>query len=122
MFSSVISTAKRSIGIEDKKPDMLSIDGIKDTILSSIGMTPKDTSVIGTIKSTTTGVFSDAKNAGKATQLASGISYKSTKLMNKAVETFSDSPLNIFQSKKDKESDVLGKVLDAGNSFLKLAD
>ena len=122
MFSSIISTAKSTMGLEKKKPDLFSIDGIKDTVLSTVGMAPKDTSILGTIKSSTSGVFSSAKNTGKTAELMSGISYKGTKLMNKGIKVFSDSPLNIFESKKEKSSASLGGVLDMGNSLLDMVD
>ena len=122
MFSSLLSTAKSTIGIKEKKSDTLSISGVKNTLLSTVGMAPKDTSVLGTIKSTTSSVFTSAKNTGKTTELMTGISYKGTKLMNKTVKAFEDSPLNIFESEKEKNSPSLGGVLDVGNSLLDLVD
>jgi len=123
MLESVFSTVKSTMGIEKEKKKSVdfSLTGMMSSVTDTMGITKKDTSILGELKSSGTGVFTGFKNSGKAAEFMSGATYKSTKLYNKMFNVFSDSPLNIFEDKKKKETSVFD-VFDTGNKLLDLWD
>ena len=122
ILHNVFSKVKTTMGLKKKKRKKdYSLMGMMGTVTDTMGLTEeeKDTSFLGDIKSSTSGDFSGLQNTGKSAEFMSGVMYKSTKMYNNMFGMFSDSPLNIFEKKKEKS---IFDVFDTGNDMLDLWD